>query len=149
MESIGDFNFSDMNQTKIRKKRSHRRPPPPPRNGNSSFSSSPPSTNGSELTPNQETSDDKSQVFASNYQEPISDGHNSDAAKGVRHNVVKKVKLKLGGVIRTIHTNSSTHSAAKEKLISQLRYTAAIFIFFICLISLSINDLVEFCITVD
>lgn len=89
----------------------------------------------------QESSDDKdtSEVFASNYKDakydtPTSDGHNSGSlevdadAKGV-DNVVKKVKLKVGGVIRTIHAKPSSdvvaslkppqHSTSSQKLISQ------------------------------
>ncbi|KVH12515.1 Zinc finger, HIT-type [Cynara cardunculus var. scolymus] len=98
----------------------------------------------------QESSDDKdasldtSEVFASNYKDtkydtPTSDGHNSGSleadadadAKGV-DNVVKKVKLKVGGVIRTIHAKPSadvvaslkppqhsTSNRLKQKLISQ------------------------------
>lgn len=86
----------------------------------------------------QESSDDKdtgvdtSEVFASNYKDIkydtlISDGQNSGSLEvdpigsGV-DNVVKKVKLKVGGVIRTIHAkppHSSTSSRLKQKLISQ------------------------------
>lgn len=67
----------------------------------------------------QASSDDKdngadtSEVFASNYKETkYDDGHNSGSldadsdAKGA-DNVLKKVKLKVGGVIRTIHAKPS------------------------------------------
>ncbi|KAL4580633.1 hypothetical protein LXL04_016833 [Taraxacum kok-saghyz] len=69
-----------------------------------------------------DTGADTTEVFASNYKDtkydnsnntPTSDGNNSgllDAdsdAKGV-DNVVKKVKLKVGGVIRTIHAKPSS-----------------------------------------
>lgn len=92
----------------------------------------------------QESSDDKdtSEVLASNYKDtkydtPTSDGYNSGSlevdtdSKGV-DNVVKKVKLKVGGVIRTIHAKPSsdvvaslkppqhsTSSRLKQKLISE------------------------------
>ncbi|CAI9304442.1 unnamed protein product [Lactuca saligna] len=61
-----------------------------------------------------DTGVDTSEVFASNYKETkFDDGHNSGSldvdsdAKGV-DNVVKKVKLKVGGVIRTIHAKPSS-----------------------------------------
>nr|GEW01020.1 UBN2 domain-containing protein [Tanacetum cinerariifolium] len=116
-----------MSQT-TRKKRSDRRPRNDiqPEIGNSSLSSSPPSNNVESEFRTQESSDT-----------PISDGHNSGSlevdsdAKG-GDNVVKKVKLKVGGVTRTIHANPSSgvgaskppqHSGSRRlklKLISQV-----------------------------
>ncbi|KAK9073912.1 hypothetical protein SSX86_006506 [Deinandra increscens subsp. villosa] len=90
--------------------------------------------NASSDLQNQESSDEKdtSEVFESNYRDVkydtmMSDGHDSGLlevdsdAKGVG-NVVKKVKLKVGGVTRTIHAKPPAHSTSirlKQKLISQ------------------------------
>ncbi|KAI7751021.1 hypothetical protein M8C21_007070 [Ambrosia artemisiifolia] len=94
-----------------------------------------------EMTPNvssefqnQESGDNKdtSEVSESSYRDIkydtlISDGQNSESlevdsdTKGV-DNVVKKVKLKVGGVVRTIHAKPPTRSTSirlKQKLISQ------------------------------
>lgn len=115
METRGGFSFSNISQT-ARKKRSDRRPRNDiqPEIGNSSLSSSPPSNNA-EMGPNvgsefrtQESSDT-----------PISDSHNSGSlevdsdAKG-GDNVVKKVKLKVGGVTRTLHANPSSDAGASK-----------------------------------
>lgn len=142
METRGGFNIS----LTARKKRSDRRPRNDiqPEIGNSSLSSSPPSNNA-EMGPNvgsefrtQESSDT-----------PISDSHNSGSlevdsdAKG-GDNVVKKVKLKVGGVTRTLHANPSSDAGAskppqhsgsrrlKLKLISQVSQATA-FVFIRCL----------------
>ncbi|XP_021981499.1 uncharacterized protein LOC110877645 isoform X2 [Helianthus annuus] len=86
-----------------------------------------------EMTPNvsselqnQESGDNKdtSEVSESNYRDIKYDSGSLEVdsdAKGV-DNVVKKVKLKIGGVIRTIHAKPPTHSTSirlKQKLISQ------------------------------
>ncbi|MFS7967703.1 putative INO80 complex subunit B-like region, Zinc finger, HIT-type, INO80 complex, subunit Ies2 [Helianthus anomalus] len=86
-----------------------------------------------EMTPNvssefqnQESGDNKgtSEVSESNYRDIKYDSRSLEVdsdAKGI-DNVVKKVKLKVGGVIRTIHAKPPTHSTSirlKQKLISQ------------------------------
>ncbi|KAM0016370.1 putative INO80 complex subunit B-like region, Zinc finger, HIT-type, INO80 complex, subunit Ies2 [Helianthus debilis subsp. tardiflorus] len=86
-----------------------------------------------EMTPNvssefqnQESGDNKdtSEVSESNYRDIKYDSGSLEVdsdATGVG-NVVKKVKLKVGGVIQTIHAKPPTHSTSirlKQKLISQ------------------------------
>jgi hypothetical protein len=141
METRGGFNIS----LTARKKRSDRRPRNDiqPEIGNSSLSSSPPSNNaemglnvGSEFR-TQESSDT-----------PISDSHNSGSlevdsdAKG-GDNVVKKVKLKVGGVTRTLHANPSSdvgaskppqHSGSRRlklKLISQVSHALRLLLLYL------------------